>query len=152
MRTLIGCLFFSVMALSGCCTEIVEFSPPVLYGVIPADRKLTLYWSPAIYEERERRCGTHPPDPNFDGYNVYCYLDSTYYDSSRAFHETYKVNTDYITSGTFEIDSLVNGTTYFVHVTAFWNTGSSWISNPGSGIPKADSLSHKSRRKLLLGG
>ncbi|MFQ5905994.1 MAG: fibronectin type III domain-containing protein, partial [bacterium] len=130
----------SVILLTGCCKEIVEPPVPQLFGVVPGNRSLTLYWAPAFYEKRERECGTHPPDPDFEGYNVYCYQESTLYDSSRAFQETFRVNPEYVRTGEFKVDGLTNGTTYFVHVTAWWNTGSSWMSNPGSGIPKADSL------------
>jgi hypothetical protein len=122
--------------LAGCCTEIVGPPAPELYGVVPGEGSLTLYWAPAVYEKTERKCGTHPPDPDYEGFNVYCYLDSTYYDSSRDFHELLKVNTDWVRTGEYAIDTLIAGTTYFVHVTAFWKTGASWKSNPGSGIPK----------------
>jgi hypothetical protein len=140
-----------LVVLSGCCTEIMEPPAPELYGVVPGDGTLTLYWAPAIYEERERKCGTHPPDPDFEGFNVYMYLDSTYWDSSRAFHEGFRVNSAFVRTGEYEIDGLTNGSTYFVHVTAFWKTGESWLSNPGSGIPKSDSLVGGRRRRLLLG-
>ena len=152
LRTFAICILLSTVLFTGCCTEIVDPPPPELYGVVPGNGNLTLYWAPPFYEERERKCGTHPPDPDFDGYNVYCYQDSTYYDSSRVFHEGFRVNSGYIRSGEYEIDNLVNGATYYVHVTAFWKTGASWISNPGSGIPKSDSLVGGSRRKLDLGG
>lgn len=130
-------LLLSVIVLCGCCKEIVEPPVPQLYSVIPGNRSLTLFWVPAVYEKSERECGTHPPDPDFQGYNVYSYQDSTFYDSSRAFQETLKVNQDYIRTGEFEVGSLMNGATYFVHVTAWWNTGSSRKSNPGSGKPEA---------------
>jgi hypothetical protein len=132
-----SCAAILLVLLAGCrCTEIIQPGPPELYGVVPGNGSLTLYWAPAVYEKTERECGTHPPDHDFDGYNVYCYLDSTYYDSSRTFQETYRVNSEYVRTGEYQVTGLTNGFTYFVHVTAFWNTGSSSISNPGSGIPK----------------
>jgi hypothetical protein len=152
LKTWTTWIVISLALVSGCCTEIVEPTAPQLYGVIPGNGSLTLYWTPAVYEERERKCGTHPPDPDFEGFNVYMYFDSTYYDSSREFHEGFKVNSAYVRTGEYEIGGLVNGTTYFLHVTAFWKTGASWKSNPGSGIPKADSLVGGRRQKPLLGG
>lgn len=125
-----------VLAIAGCCSETVDQVTPELYGVVPGDGSLTLYWTPAIYEKQERRCGTHPADPDYEGYNVYLYTDSTYYDSSYAFYEAFKQNSALIRAGEFKLDTLANGVTYFVHVTAFWKTGARWKSNPGSGIPK----------------
>lgn len=133
-------LFFAFLICSGCCGGYITESLPEILDVKPLDRAIEINWRPKTYHKMERSfifCERIVEDPDFLGFNIYCYTDSLLYYEDADSLVLYLVNQQpYKEDTVYTIPNLTNSVRYFIHIAVVReDVGVSALSNQVSAVP-----------------